>query len=244
MYLQSKPFIDWAVCPALRFYILHVIFHTILCIMASYPLGLSHTCYHCIHSASQKLRSSMTIHEIQRVFWVMYKLEIQCSNLRLFCLDCVVSGLFEQKRGPCSFVPCSHCQDCTPTHNFLFFDVSLFLSSFPPSLPFPSPLPLSLFSHPFFHLHLPPSSPVPLLLSLFFFFPFPLLPSFSSLSLPFPLSLLSFPPPFSSLTLFYFLSLNFVIWTEVCGSCPNYTSLSSLVLLFQTYRPFLTQHIN
>lgn len=129
--------------------------------------------------------------------------------------------LFEQKRGPCSFVPCSHCQDCIPTQNILFFVSSLFLSSFPPSLPFPypfpfsSPLPLSLLSHPFSHLPLLHSSPVPLLLFLLFFFPFPLLLSLSSS----PPSSPSFPPllspsfAFPSFVLFPVFELCYMNWS-------------------------------
>ena len=137
----------------------------------------------------------------------MNKLEILCSNLKLFCLDCVASGYLSRKEDP---VTLSHVPVVRTAHPHKISYSLTYPFFFPPSLPFPYPfpfsfpLPLFLLSHPFSHLFL--------LLSC----PFASIPSFllrrSSPPLRFFLLLLPFSPSFPPLLSPFFTISSFVLF--------------------------------
>lgn len=147
----------------------------------------------------------------------MYTLEILCSNLKLFCLDCVASDYLSRKEDPVALSHVPIVRTAYP-HKISYSLFSPFF--FPPSLPpfpflirFPFLLPFPYPSSPILFLIFLSSTPLLSLCFYSFFSSSPFLSSspFPPLPLPLPLSLLSSPLPLPFLPLFYFLSLNFVI---------------------------------
>lgn len=202
--------------------------------MASYPFcDWPHTWYHDNHLASQNTKARHDNSPNSEGFLSDAQIRNTIFKSHAFCLDCVVAVMIWGEKGTrwCSLM--SLLSVLLTAHNLPLLDLSL-SPAFPPLLPSPHPIPF-LFSLPFSllsHLVLLLSSP-----------PFPLPPS-----LPLPSLLSPFCPPLLFLYLPFLCFTSClcasVIWTEVCGSCCSYPSLSSLVSLFWTHRPFLTQHIN